>query len=126
MGSPLDTTDLEEITVKAASESSLVVPSAARAKQKLEQVPGAVNFIPAASYYRNERVQGLRDALLNQPGIYIQEAWGEPNDYRLSIRGTGLQSPIYALPGILVLQDGLPWTMADGEISGFSNIDPPC
>ncbi|MGD9896994.1 MAG: TonB-dependent receptor family protein [Candidatus Methylacidiphilaceae bacterium] len=122
-GPPLDTTGLEEITVKAASESSLVVPSAAKAKQELEQVPGAVNFIPAANY-RNGRVQGLRDALLNQPGIYIQESWGQPNDYRLSIRGTGLQSPTWTLPGILVLQDGLPWTMADGEMSGFSNIDP--
>ncbi|MDD4932570.1 MAG: TonB-dependent receptor [Methylacidiphilaceae bacterium] len=122
-GTSLDTTALEEITVKSSPESSLVVPSEAKARQELEQVPGAVNFIPAKSY-RNGRVQGLRDALLNQPGIFIQESWGEPNDYRLSIRGTGLQSPTWTLPGILVLQDGLPWTLADGEMEGFSNIDP--
>ncbi|CAI9086669.1 hypothetical protein A7K93_00170 [Candidatus Methylacidiphilum fumarolicum] len=119
----LDTNEIPEITVQAITEKSLVVPSEGKAKQELEQVPGAVNFIPASSYRRG-RLQGLRDALLNQPGIYIQESWGEPNDYRLSIRGTGLQSPTWTLPSILVLQDGLPWTMADGEMLGFSNIDP--
>ncbi|WP_238523488.1 TonB-dependent receptor family protein [Candidatus Methylacidiphilum infernorum] len=120
---PLDTTQIAEITVEATHETSLVVPSEAKAKEEMEEVPGPTNFIPASSY-RKGRVQGMRDALLNQPGLYIQEAWGEPNDYRLSIRGTGLNSPTWTLPGILVLQDGLPWTMADGQMLAFSNIDP--
>ncbi|WP_214096398.1 TonB-dependent receptor plug domain-containing protein, partial [Candidatus Methylacidithermus pantelleriae] len=100
-----------------------MIPASEEAHETLSQFPGGTNYIGASEYERG-RSSTLQDVLGFQAGVYIQEAYAGPNDLRLSIRGSGLARPNYGIWGTMILQDGLPWTFADGATFALSNIDP--
>lgn len=102
-----------------APPRSLTQPTAEQAKQKIEQVPGGVDLVPAEEF-RDGRAATLKDALDYVPGVFIQPKFGE--DSRLSIRGSGLARNFH-LRGVKLLQDGVPISLADGS-GDFQEIDP--
>ncbi|MBT9514624.1 MAG: TonB-dependent receptor [Acidovorax sp.] len=103
--------ELPAVTVKSDGETAPVRASVAAERQRLARVPGGTNL---ADPQQETRLATLRDALDYQPGIVIQDFFGGPDQPRLSIRGSGIQSnPVNR--GVLLLQDGLPLNEADGS-----------
>ncbi|MGB1539707.1 MAG: TonB-dependent receptor plug domain-containing protein, partial [Rickettsiales bacterium] len=59
------------------------------------------------------------DTLAYVPGVYAQKRFGE--EVRLSIRGSGLSRGFH-LRGLTLLQDGIPFNLADGS-ADFQEAD---
>ncbi|MDR7038120.1 iron complex outermembrane receptor protein [Methylobacterium sp. BE186] len=111
---------LPELSVSGAGTAgSLTVPSVADQRRALNGTVGSVAFVDAQDF-QNRYANTLRDVLKDVPGIYVQERYGQ--ELRLSIRGSGLSRGFH-LRGIEVLQDGIPFNLADGS-GDFYQIDP--
>jgi iron complex outermembrane receptor protein len=112
-------TTLPTITVQD-DEPPLTQPDAVSAAAALRRVPGGTNLIDARQYEQG-RSANLLDVLHDQPGVYIGSRGGT-DDVKLSIRGAGLDRP-YHLRGVLLLQDGIPISTADGN-GDFQWLEP--
>lgn len=84
--------------------------AALRAQQKL--TPGAVAIVNGDSLTRRA-VSNVADALRYVPGVMVNSNTGGDASI-LSIRGSNLTALNYDNSGVLLLQDGLPVTTADG------------
>jgi iron complex outermembrane recepter protein len=93
-------------------QPSLTVPDATAARQRLQEIPGGVDLIPAEEFLKG-RTATLKDVLEFSPGVFVQERFGS-EEARLSIRGSGLQRTFHGR-GITLLQDGVPLNLADGS-----------
>jgi iron complex outermembrane receptor protein len=114
---------LPEVTVVGEEAGSWVNPTPEKAQEELRSVPGGTNFV-SAEEYRKGRSASLFDALNFQPGIYIAPTFSSgPSNNRISIRGSGLASPVYFNRGIYFLQDGIPWNEADGHAEDLGFLD---
>jgi iron complex outermembrane receptor protein len=93
-----------------------VVVEATRARQNLSRVPQAVTEVGMDEIQRGRREAGLEEALEGIPGVIAENRGNYSNSggLLLSIRGD--------LPGVQLLQDGVPLTMADGTTEP-NNID---
>lgn len=111
--------DLEDIVVTAALAGTLTAPTDAEARRALERVPGAIGFVPAASF-ADDFTQSLGDALLWTPGVFADTS--AQRESRISIRGSGLNSS-FERRGIAVFRDGVPITRASGSTE-FQEVDP--
>ena len=78
-----------------------------------------MRFVDAKDF-PNRYANTLRDVLKDVPGVYVQERYGQ--ELRLSVRGSGISRGFH-LRGIEVLQDGIPFNLADGS-GDFYQIDP--
>ncbi|OCG05341.1 TonB-dependent receptor family protein [Gilliamella sp. wkB112] len=97
---------------------SSLSPTYQQEQAKLKQTAGATNLIIPE---QENRLSTLQDALDFQPGIIIQNFFGGTDQPRLNIRGSGVQNfPLSR--GVLLLQDGLPITDADGDFH-ISTLD---
>lgn len=101
----------DKLIVTAPIGTSRLAPSEPQEKDKLEKVAGGTNLVVIE---KEHRLATLQDALDYQPGIIIQNFFGGIDQPRLNIRGSGVQSAPLAR-GVLLLQDGLPATDADGS-----------
>lgn len=110
------TLDAIVVTHRRDPDNPLVVGAA---RERTNRTPGAVAVIASESY-RNRMAQGVSDVLRNVPGVLAQKRYGEES--RLSIRGSGLGQGYHAR-GVLLAQDGVPFTQADG-FSDFQGVDP--
>jgi len=81
-----------------------------KAEQKL--TPGAVQIVNGDTFYQRA-VDNVADALRYVPGVSMVSNTGSDEGV-LSIRGTNLSALSYDKSGVLLLQDGLPVTSADG------------
>jgi iron complex outermembrane receptor protein len=115
----LPVTTLPEVTVTGHTNQSLTVPSIAQTKTQIDQTAGGVNIINADSY-ETGRAMNLDDILKGTPGVYIESRNGT-DEVKLSIRGSGLDRT-YNERGVMMLQDGVPFTLADGD-TDFNSID---
>jgi iron complex outermembrane receptor protein len=70
--------------------------------------------------YKDSYAVGLKDMLARTPGVLAQPRWGEES--RLSIRGSGISRGFH-MRGIAILQDGIPFSFADGS-TDFQELDP--
>ncbi len=82
-------------------------------EKKLDKVPGGTN-IANLKDLSEKRSQTLKDALVRQPGVVIQEFFGGNDQPRLNIRGSGIQSNPQSR-GVALYQDGIPINFADGS-----------
>lgn len=98
---------------------SETVPTATEAKRTLRQTPGGVALVTRDDI-ENRYIQNFQDTLSLVPGVYAQKRYGE--EVRLSIRGSGLSRGFH-LRGITLLQDGIPFNLADGG-ADFQEADP--
>lgn len=89
-------------------------------QQAVTDVPGNASLVDETQW-SNERAENVKDVTDYVPGVFAQPRDGAESD-RLSIRGSGLAN-IFQGSGLLVLQDGIPINMADGEFE-FPTIDP--
>ncbi|ACB27997.1 TonB-dependent receptor family protein [Methylobacterium radiotolerans] len=98
---------------------SVTVPSVAQQRAAVNSTVGSVAFVDAEDF-QDRYANTLRDVLKDVPGVYVQERYGQ--ELRLSIRGSGIARGFH-LRGIEVLQDGIPFNLADGS-GDFYQIDP--
>ncbi len=100
----------DKLIVTSSTSQSRLSPSEQQEKASLKK------WLAEQIYcYRKEtRLATLQDALDYQPGLVIQNFFGGIDQPRLNIRGSGVQSAPLAR-GVLLLQDGLPATDADGS-----------
>lgn len=103
-------------TARAPQRLQPVVVEATRARQNLTRVPQAVTEVGMDAIQRGRRQAGLDEALEGIPGVIAEDRGNYSNSggLRLAIRGD--------LPGVQLLQDGIPLTMADGTTEP-NNID---
>jgi iron complex outermembrane receptor protein len=114
---------LPEVTVVAQGPSSLLTPGPEEAEAELREIPGGTNVVREEGYARG-RVASLPDALSFQPGIYTAPtSTSGPSNNRISIRGSGIASPVFSNRGIYYLQDGIPWNRADGAAGDLGFLD---
>ncbi|WP_018262545.1 TonB-dependent receptor family protein [Methylobacterium sp. WSM2598] len=114
---------LSEITVAGSGpppSGSVTVPSVAAQRAAVNATVGSVGFVDAAEY-QNTYANTLRDVLRDVPGVTVQERYGQ--ELRLSVRGSGVARGFH-LRGIELLQDGIPFNLADGS-GDFYQIDLP-
>lgn len=109
----------EPTTVVVEGKASLTVQDEKTATEKLNQIPGGVNLVPGEEV-RRTRAADLEDVLQSTPGVYLSTRNGQ--EYRLSIRGSGLQRNFH-LAGTNILEDGITLNWADG-FGDFNMIDP--
>ncbi len=107
------------INVPIGQHGSLTAPGTMAAEDALKQIPGGADVVPAKEFQEGYALS-MKDMLATTPGVLAQPRWGEES--RLSIRGSGLSRGFH-LRGITLLQDGIPFTFADGS-SDFQEIDP--
>lgn len=111
----------ETMVVRAEGEREKfrrLAPDYSQEKRKLEQIAGGSNLV---AIDEENRLATLQDALDYQPGVLIQNFFGGLDQPRLNIRGSGVQSAPLS-HGVLLLQDGLPATDADGSFH-ISTLD---
>jgi iron complex outermembrane receptor protein len=117
----LCTTAVHADTHVTVNKGNLVstAPSVAQAQQKISSIPGGASVIDSKAF-DDEYVLNLKDMLSETPGVFAQPRFGE--EVRLSIRGSGISRGFH-LRGITLLQDGVPFNLADGG-GDFQEIDP--
>lgn len=111
--------DLSELSVQGASAGSLTVPSVEQQRAAVNATVGSVGFVDAKTF-QNAYANTLRDVLKDQPGVFVQQRYGQ--ELRLSVRGSGISRGFH-LRGLELLQDGIPVNLADGS-GDFYQIDP--
>ncbi len=114
-----DRVELAELSVSGAAAGSVTVPSVAAQRAAVNATVGSVAFVDAAEF-QDRYANTLRDVLKDTPGVFVQERYGQ--ELRLSVRGSGISRGFH-LRGIEVLQDGIPFNLADGS-GDFYQIDP--
>jgi len=109
-------TTLKSDTARARQRLQPVVVEATRTRQRLSLVPQAVTEIGIDDIQKGRREVGLNEALEGVPGVIAENSdnYALFSGLTLSVRG--------ALPGVQVLPDGVPLTMADGTTQ-LDNID---
>jgi iron complex outermembrane receptor protein len=92
-------------------ETILITDSAL--SNEIELVPGGATLIDGESL-RQRNVASFADLLRYVPGVWSASAHGSDSMF-FSSRGSNLDATDYDMNGILLLQDGLPVTTADGN-----------
>jgi len=113
------TTELPPVSVTAPAAGSLTVPSLDQQRRSVLSTAGSVDWIDAETL-KGTYTNNLRDVLKDVPGVWVQTRYGQ--ELRLTVRGSGIGRAFHGR-GIEVLQDGIPFNMADGS-SDFYQIDP--
>jgi iron complex outermembrane receptor protein len=80
---------------------------------EVDLVPGGATLIDGDAL-RERNVASLADLLRYVPGVWAASAYGSDSMF-FSSRGSNLDATDYDMNGILLLQDGLPVTTADGN-----------
>ncbi len=115
-------TKLAPVVVTASPQSSkgsMTVPSNEEAEYMIKQTPGGVAVVTDEEI-EDRYILNFEDTLALTPGVYAQKRYGE--EVRLSIRGSGLSRGFH-LRGLTLLQDGVPYNLADGG-ADFQQADP--
>jgi iron complex outermembrane receptor protein len=110
---------VERMVVTAKRAPSLTSSNADDAKRSLARIPGAVSVVDAESY-KDKFAYTLEDTFQLTPGVFAKKRFGE--EVRLAVRGSGLSRGFH-VRGIDLLQNGIPYNVADGT-GDFHEIDP--
>jgi iron complex outermembrane receptor protein len=98
-----------------------VIVSVTRSPTDAGHVPFAVAVITREEIARGRPTQGLSEALVTVPGVFIADRHNPSQDDNLSIRGFGARSA-FGVRGLKVLLDGIPQTLPDGQ-GQLSNVE---
>jgi iron complex outermembrane receptor protein len=110
---------LSGLTSPSYAAGTLTVPGVGEAQEELSRMPGAVSIVPAENY-ADTYAHDFEDVMDFTPGVYARKRFGA--EVRLSVRGSGL-SRSFHMRGLEILQDGVPYNLADGA-ADFQEIDP--
>ena len=100
---------------------SPVIVSVTRSPTDPGRVPFAVAVVLRDEITRGRPTQGLGEALVTVPGVFIADRNNPSQDDNLSIRGFGARSA-FGARGVKVLLDGIPQTLPDGQ-GQLSNVE---
>lgn len=100
---------------------SPVIVSVTRAPSDPGRVPFAVALVPRDEIARGRPTQGLSEALVTIPGVFVADRNNPSQDDNLSIRGFGARSA-FGARGVKILLDGIPQTLPDGQ-GQLSNVE---
>lgn len=106
------------VVTTPAEEGTMTVPSNAEAVEIITRTPGGVAVVDS-EHYDDRYAMNFEDTLAYVPGVYAQSRFGE--EVRLAIRGSGLSRGFH-MRGITLLQDGIPFNLADGA-ADFQEAD---
>lgn len=112
---PLDLAEAGTRPGSAITLETVQVRTAGLDRSKAEQslTPGGVSVLDGLTL-EEKTINNMADALRYAPGVLAgQESGGD--DIRLSIRGSNLNTQGFQNSGLVLLQDGLPVTAADGN-----------
>lgn len=98
-----------------------VIVSVTRSPTDPGHVPFAVAIITRDEIARGRATQGLSEALVTVPGVFVADRHNPSQDDNLSIRGFGARSA-FGVRGVKVLLDGIPQTLPDGQ-GQLSNVE---
>lgn len=107
------------LTVHPAKDAA-VIDDPEQMQQNIRDIPGNATLVDDRDW-SDQRATTIKDITDYVPGV-IAEPRNGAESMRLSLRGSGLAN-IFQGSGLLVLQDGIPINMADGEFE-FPVIDP--
>lgn len=110
---------LSGLSSPSFARGTLTVPGTGEAQEDFSRIPGAVNIVPATRY-EDIYAHNFEDVMDFTPGVYARKRFGA--EVRLSVRGSGL-SRSFHMRGLEILQDGVPYNLADGA-ADFQEIDP--
>ena len=111
---------IEEIVV-FAERPSLTNDPTALARARLGEIAGGTRVV-GPDERNHESNQSIADAIGAVPGVITQNFFGGNDQVRIQMRGSGLQqNPTQR--GVLLLQDGLPLSRADGSYI-VSSLEP--
>ncbi|HWB47237.1 MAG TPA: TonB-dependent receptor [Hyphomicrobiaceae bacterium] len=99
-----------EVVVSASSPAA---QAAQELKAEQARVPGGVTLVETEEL-QERNVSNVADMLRYVPGVWSTSASGSDATF-ISIRGSNLDSADYDGNGVMLLQDGLPVTAADGN-----------
>lgn len=118
----LSPVELEPVTVHSTAMpvGSLTSPPLEAQEEALRSTPGGTNLIDETQYTTG-RAANLEDMLRSQPGI-LMGSRGPLDEMKLSIRGSAPDRN-YHLRGVRLLQDGIPFSQADGN-ADFQWMEP--
>ena len=117
----LAATDAIEETVVLGKRPSLTNDPTALARARLSEIAGST-FVVGPDERNHKSNQNISDAIGAVPGVITQNFFGGNDQVRIQMRGSGLQqNPTQR--GVLLLQDGLPLSRADGSYI-VSSLEP--
>ncbi len=108
-----------ELTV-AKGHAVAAIGDLTQAEEDIRKIPGDASVIDEREW-SDQRAETIKDITDYTPGVVAQPRNGAES-LRLSVRGSGLANAFQGR-GLLMLQDGIPINMADGEFE-FPVIDP--
>ena len=112
--------EIEEIVV-FGERPSLTNDPTELSRARLSEIAGGV-FVVGPDDHNHLSNQSIADAIGAVPGIITQNFFGGNDQVRIQMRGSGLQqNPTQR--GVLLLQDGLPLSRADGSYI-VSSLEP--
>lgn len=92
-----------------------------RTNEELDELPFAASLLTAPQIQRLEATLALDEALVQVPGVLVENRYNNALGTRISIRGFGARSQ-FGVRGIRILQDGIPLTLPDGQAQ-LNNLD---
>ena len=114
-----ETNPLSGLPAAPERPGTLTVPSTAQTQRDMSRTPGAVSVVPAARY-QDSYAHNIEDVMDFTPGVFARKRYGA--EVRLSVRGSGLSRGFH-MRGLELLQDGIPFNLADGS-ADFQEVDP--
>lgn len=91
-----------------------IVIRATRLEEDRLHVPMSVGVLGRDEIQLGRPQVGLDEALVQIPGLFMQDRYNFAQDLRISIRGFGARSS-FGIRGIKILVDGIPETLPDGQ-----------
>ena len=98
---------------RASSDIDTIVVTERALNEEIDLVPGGVTLVDADEL-KQRNTSSLADLLRYVPGVWSASAYGGDSIF-FSSRGSNLDATDYDMNGIVLLQDGLPVTTADGN-----------
>lgn len=108
--------DPAQSVVEEPAQLEEIMVTAPRVETPLTQVAGAVGVVNKEDIQRARQGIGLDESLDVIPGVFMQNRYNFAQDLRISIRGAGARAP-FGIRGIMILVDGIPLTLPDGQAS---------
>lgn len=114
-----DVSPLSNLPSAPQRPGTLTVPGVTETQRELSRIPGAVSVVPTTRY-DDSYAHNIEDVMDFTPGVFARKRYGA--EVRLSVRGSGLSRGFH-MRGLELLQDGVPFNLADGS-ADFQEIDP--
>ena len=95
-------------------EADAVVVTATRIEQKSFDLPASIDAVGKAAIQDQQLRVNISESLGGVPGLVANNRYNYAQDLQISIRGFGARAS-FGVRGVKLYQDGIPFTMPDGQ-----------